>query len=55
MRGWQLHGKTMEETPVSKARLTPREVWMAIVIWGTAAVVGFGGLYVLGLWVDRWD
>ena len=26
---------------------------MAFLIWGIAAVVGIGGLYVLGLWVDH--
>ena len=45
----------MEETRVSKAHLTPREVCIGIIIWGTAAVVGFGGLYLLGLWVDGWE
>jgi hypothetical protein len=45
----------MKEAHVSKAKLTSREVWLAIIIWGTTAVIGFGGLYVLGLWVDNWD
>ena len=26
---------------------------MAALIWGTVIVVGFGGLYLLGLWVDH--
>ncbi len=26
---------------------------MGALVWGTAMVVGFGGLYLLGLWVDH--
>jgi hypothetical protein len=29
------------------------EQLMALLIWGIAVVVGFGGLYLLGLWVDH--
>ena len=29
------------------------EILMGVVIWGAAAVIGIGGLYLLGLWVDH--
>jgi hypothetical protein len=28
------------------------EWWMGVLAFVTATVVGFGGLYLLGLWVD---
>jgi hypothetical protein len=29
------------------------EILMGVLIWGTATVIGIGGLYLLGLWVDH--
>ena len=56
IRPAELGEATMDETHVNKATsLTSREWWWAVITIGTTAVVFLGGLYVLGLWVDRWD
>jgi len=29
------------------------EIGMGLLIWGAAVVIGIGGLYLLGLWIDH--
>ena len=43
----------LKEHKVERAKRPAHDATMAILIWGTAAVVGIGGLYALGLWIDR--
>jgi hypothetical protein len=34
-----------------QAKRRPYEIWMAILVWGTPAVIALGLLYLVSVWV----
>ena len=45
--------EALKNNDVERANRRRYEILMGVLIWGTAAVIGIGGLYLLGLWVDH--
>jgi len=51
--GGKVDEEALKKNDIEQANSRRYQMLMAFLIWGIAAVVGIGGLYVLGLWVDH--
>ena len=52
-RGQQVDEGTLKGMEIKQTTHHPGELGIAVLFWLAAATVGLGGLYLLGVWVDK--